>query len=262
MKPIGIIGGSGFYDLLEDPRMFIHDNCFGRSSEIYEGEVEGRHVYFIPRHGPEHTIIVPRINYRANIWAFKELGVERIISTNSVGSINPQMPPGDLVVPDDFYDATRRMPRSLYDDTVVAIHVDMTPPFCPQLRHLLIEGAQATKPGHVHDHGVLFVSEGLRMETPFEYRLYRKLGGDLVGMTSLPEAVLAREAAMCYATICVPVNFGGFGEPVEPTTFHSILRESVEEFKSIVRYVIKHLDLEKDCGCLHALDGAVLAKED
>ena len=261
MKPIGIIGGSGFYNLIEDAEMFIHDNRYGRSSEIFKGTIEGHPVYFIPRHGPNHHIIVPRINYRANIWALKELGVERIISTNSVGSINPDMAPGDLIVPDDFYDATRRMPRSLYDDTTVAFHVDMTPPFCPQIRKLLIEGAHKVKPGHAHDQGVLFVSEGLRMETPFEYKLYRKLGGDLVGMTSLPEAVLAREAAMCYATICVPVNYGGFGEPVEPAAFQQILKQSVEDFKEVIRYVIRNIDEDQDCKCLHALDGAVLAKE-
>ena len=127
MKPIAIIGGSGMYELLENPKMFIHDNKYGRSSEIYEGKIKGRTVYFLPRHGPNHTVIVPRINYRANIWAFHELGCERVIATNSVGSLNPEIKIGDMVIPHDFIDTTRRFPRSLYDDTTVAYHVDMKP---------------------------------------------------------------------------------------------------------------------------------------
>lgn len=107
-----------------------------------------------------------------------------------------------------------------------------------------------------HDAGILFVDEGLRMETPFEYKLFRRLGGDLVGMTSLPEAVLAREAAMCYATICVPVNWG-LGEPVETGTFQDILKQSVEDFKQMIRYVLRNMDRHQDCKCLHAFGGGL-----
>lgn len=260
MEAIGIIGGSGFYDLMENARMFIHSNRYGRSSEMYEGTVEGVPVYFLPRHGAEHEIIVPRINYRANIWAFKELGVKKIIATNCVGTSNPDIPPGDLVIPHDFCDWTRRFPRSLYDDSVEAYHVDMTPAYCPNLRKVLIDAARQVKPGHVHDKAVIFVNEGLRFETPFELKMFRSLGADLIGMTTLPEAVFAREAAICYAHICVPTNWC-LGETIEADDFPRLLKQGVADFKEVLKIALKHIDYETDCPCVHALDHAILEKE-
>lgn len=260
MEPIGIIGGSGFYDLLENPEVFIHDSKYGRSSEIFKGSIDGQPVYFIPRHGPQHHIIVPRINYRANIYALWELGVRRIFATNSVGSMNPEMKPGDMVIPDDFFDMTRRMPRSMYDDVPVAYHVDMCPAYCPTLRKALIDAANQVKPGHVHDHGVLFVDEGLRFNTPFELKVFRKLGGDLIGMTTIPEVIFAREMAMCYAHVCMPNNWA-MGEQTDCAEFPELLRQGVEDFKSILRIAIKNVNLEDDCICKHALDAAILAKQ-
>lgn len=260
MEAIGIIGGSGFYELLENPRMFIHNNRYGRSSEIFEGTIGGRCVYFLPRHGEEHKIIVPRINYRANIWAFKELGVKRILATNCVGSSNPDIKLGDLVIPSDFCDLTRRFPRSLYDDTVEAYHVDMTPPYCPDLRSALIAAAKEVKPGGVHEEAVIFVNEGLRFETPFELKLFRKMGADLIGMTTLPEAVFAREAAICYAHICVPTNWC-LGLPIEADDFPRLLKQGIEDFKQVLTKAIPTIPDERDCPCSHALDHAILEKE-
>ena len=259
MEPIGIIGGSGFYELLDHARMFIHDNKYGRSSEIYEGEIEGVPVYFLPRHGPNHNVIVPRINYRANIWAFKELGVKKILATNCVGSANPDIAPGDLVIPSDFCDLTRRFPRSLYDDTPIAYHVDMNPAYCPNLRKVLIEAARQVHPGHVHEEAVIFVNEGLRFETKFELQLFRKMGADLIGMTTLPEAVFAREAALCYAHICVPTGWC-MGDMLELEDFDSILSRGIERFKEVLRLAVKNIDHESDCPCVHALDHILLDK--
>lgn len=261
MEPIGIIGGSGFYDLLENREMFIHDSIYGRSSEIFSGTLEGRKVYFIPRHGPNHHVPVPRIPYRANMYAFYELGVRRVLATNAVGSMNPDIHVGDLVIPDDFCDLTRRYPRSMYDNTHIAYHVDMVPAYCPHLRNALIDAARIVKPGRVHDHGVLFVDEGLRFQTPFELRLFRRLGGDLIGMTTLPEAVFARELAMCYAHICCPTNWST-GDITEAASFPEVLKQGVEDFKNVLKIAVRNLGERPDCVCSHALDAAILSKED
>lgn len=258
MKPIGIIGGSGMYEMLEQPKMLIQDNQFGRSSEIYEGKLNGKLVYFLPRHGPNHTIIVPRINYRANIWGLHELGCETIIATNSVGSLNPDIHIGDMVVPHDFIDFTRRFPRSFYDDTPVAYHVEMKPAYCPTLRELLIDASKRIHQGQTHEKAVLVVEEGLTYNTQAEHEMFRQWGGDLVGMTTLPEAILAREAAMCYAHICMPTDC--LGQPIRSDVFQSHLKNGVRDFIEIITDVVGKLTDERDCPCAHALDHAILSK--
>lgn len=261
MIPIGIIGGSGFYDLLENAEMFIHDNKFGRSSEMYRGTIDGYPVYFLPRHGPNHKIIVPRINYRANMQAFKELGVQRIIATNSVGALNPDIGLGDMVIPDDFFDMTKRSPFSMYDDVTEAYHINMTPAYCPVVRQALIDCAEKVLPGRVHPKANLLVTEGLHYETQFEDRVFRSWGVDLIGMTTLPEAVFARELAMCYAHICLPNNYC-LGVTIEADDLPVLLKEGVENFKKIIRLAVPVLAAEEDtdCVCKHALDHAILAK--
>lgn len=259
MKPIGIIGGSGHYELLESPRMFVHDNKYGRSSEIYEGVLNGSKVYFLPRHGPNHHIIVPRINYRANIWALKELGVEQIIATNSVGSLNPAIQVGELVIPHDFINFTSRTPRSLYDDTTRAYHVEMSPPYCPEIRARLISSAKKIFDGPVHDEAVIIIIEGLSFSTPHEQKLFRQWGADLVGMTNAPEAILAREAELCYAHICMPTDCAG--KPIKADTFPTLLRKGVQAFNEILYDVVGNLPETRTCSCGHALDHALLEKK-
>ena len=262
MQPIGIIGGSGFYDLLENAEVFIHDNEYGRSSEIFKGTIDGYPVYFLPRHGPEHKIIVPRINYRANMKAFKDLGIQRIIATNSVGALNPNIGLGDMAIPDDFLDMTKRAPYSMYDNTVEAYHVGMTPAYCPVVRKALIDAANIVTPGRVHPNCKIVVTEGLHYETQLEDRFYQMLGIDLVGMTTLPEAVFARELAMCYAHICLPNNYC-IGVEINAAELPVLLKEGVENFKKIIRLAIPVLASEEDedCVCKHALDHAILAKQ-
>lgn len=261
MQPIGIIGGSGFYDLLDDAEMFIHDNAYGRSSEMYKGKIEGYPVYFLPRHGPDHKIIVPRINYRANMQAFKELGVQRIIATNSVGALNPDIALGDMVIPDDFFNMTKRSPFSMYDNTTEAYHISMTPAYCPIVRQTLIDCAEIVLPGRVHPKANLIVTEGLHYETQFEDRVFRSWGADLIGMTTLPEAVFARELAMCYAHICLPNNYC-IGVNIDADDLPVLLKEGVQNFKKIIRLAVPALAKaeDTDCVCRHALDHAILAK--
>lgn len=258
MKPIGVIGGSGMYEMLENPKMFIHNNKYGRSSEIYEGKLNGRLVYFLPRHGPEHTIIVPRINYRANVWAFRELGCDRIIATNSVGSLNPAIQIGDMVIPDDFINFTCRFPRSFYDDMAVAYHVDMKPAYCPNLREALITASKEVHKGRTHDSAVIVIEEGLNYNTAAEQRVFRMWGADLVGMTTMPEAILAREAGLCYAHICMPTDC--VGHPVCSDVFQQHLKTGVADFIEIITRVVGRLSDERDCPCSHALEHAILAK--
>lgn len=258
VKPIGVIGGSGLYEMLESPKMFIHDNRYGRSSEIYEGKLNGRKIYFLPRHGPNHTIIVPRINYRANIWALYELGCQRVIATNSVGSLNPHIHIGDMVVPHDFINLTCRYPRSLYDDIPIAYHVDMKPAYCPDIREVLIHTSQKIHQGKTHDRAVIVVEEGLSYNTEAEQKMFVQWGADLVGMTTLPEAILAREAGMCYAHICMPTDC--MGQPVQTDEFQKLLKKGVEDFIQIISMAAGLLPDERNCVCSHALDHAILAK--
>jgi 5'-methylthioadenosine phosphorylase len=258
MERIGVIGGSGMYEMLENPSMFIHNNQFGRSTEIFEGKVGERTVYFLPRHGPDHTIIVPRIPYRANIWAMKELGVKRIIATNSVGSINASIGIGDMVIPDDYINFTSRMPRSFYDDIPIAYHVDMSPPYCPVIRESLIKAAKMVYDGPTHESATIVIIEGLSFSSPAEQRLFQQWGADLVGMTTMPEAVLAREAAMCYAHICMPTDC--IGEPIKADVFQRHLREGVQKFIEIITRAIEILDETHVCKCGNSLDHAILAK--
>lgn len=262
MQPIGIIGGSGFYDLMENAEMFIHDNKYGRSSEIFRGTIEGCPVFFLPRHGPNHKVIVPRINYRANMQAMKELGVQRIIATNSVGALNTDYALGDMVIPDDYLDMTRRHPNSMYDDTTEAYHVSMSPAYCPVVREALIDAANQVMPGRVHDSAKIVITEGLRYETQFEDKLYKSWGVDLVGMTTLPEAVFARELAICYAHICMPNNYC-LGVEINAAELPVLLKAGVDALKQIIPIAVKTLSEKEneDCVCKHALDHAILAKQ-
>jgi 5'-methylthioadenosine phosphorylase len=258
MDPIGIIGGSGMYEMLERPKMFIHDNQFGRSTEIFEGMIKGRLVYFLPRHGPNHTVIVPRIPYRANIWAMKELGVSRIIATNSVGSINSDIKIGDMVIPHDYINFTSRYPRSFYDDIPVAYHVDMADPYCPEIRSALIKASEEFSDRPTHDKAVIVVTEGLSFNSPAEQRMFQQWGGDLVGMTTMPEAILAKELALCYAHICMPTDC--FGEPIKANDFQRLLDSGVRRFIEIIIRAIELLPEGRGCSCPNSLDHAILAK--
>jgi len=201
---VAVIGGTGLEDLFEGFETVNVGTPYGISHTLSIGEIGGRRVAFLPRHGRKHSIPPHKINYRANMYALYKIGVERIIATNAVGAININFRPGDLVVPHDIIDFTRQRHLTFYDQSPV-IHVDFTEPYCPEIRGILIEVARGVA-GTVHEQAVYVCTEGPRFETPAEIRMFRALGCDVVGMTGMPEAVLARELGICYATICFVSN--------------------------------------------------------
>ena len=249
---IGIIGGSGVYEITQKA-----DSCTKEVVETDYGDVEvsileifSKRVAFIPRHAQGHSIPPHKINFRANIDALKKIGVKQIIATNSVGSMNEDMPPGSFVIPDDFLDFSQNRVKTFFEDKVV--HVDMTEPYCPTLRDVL------DKSGDVILGGTYVCTEGPRFETPAEIKMFKMLGGDIIGMTGLPEVVLAREREMCYNSICIVSNFAS-GISENELTIDEVF-EMVEQKKAdlleLIYNFIKNIDDSQDCSCHHALEGA------
>jgi 5'-methylthioadenosine phosphorylase len=256
MARIAIIGGTGLYDprILSNVREEKVATPYGEV--IYkEGEYAGEAVAFIPRHGSKHSIPPHLINYRANIWAMKKIGVQSIIATTAVGSLNRDMAPGHFVLTDQFLDFTKNRVTTFYEGGERGVvHVDVTEPYCPALRAVLLKAAQ----DHaipVHARGTYVCAEGPRFETPAEIKAYALLGGDLVGMTNVPEVVLAREAEMCYATVSMVTNFAAGISP-QPLTHGEVLdamRANLENIKKLVMTAIERLDPAADCACRRAL---------
>ena len=249
---IGIIGGSGVYEIAE--RADSCDNLFVNTDygevEVSMMDIFGKKVAFIPRHASGHSIPPHKINFRANIDALKKVGVTQIIATNSVGSMNEEMPPGSFVIPDDFLDFSQSRIKTFYEDRVV--HVDVTEPYCPTLRDVL------DKSGDVILGGTYVCTEGPRFETPAEIRMFRMLGGDLIGMTGLPEVVLAREREMCYNSICIVSNYAS-GISEEELTIDEVFEmvsQKEAELLDLIYNFIRNVDDSHDCTCQHALDGA------
>jgi len=249
---IGIIGGSGVYEITEKA-----DKCEKKIVKTDYGEVEvsildifSKKVAFIPRHASGHSIPPHKINFRANIDALKNVGVTKIIATNSVGSMNLEMPPGSFVIPDDFLDFSQDRKKTFYEDKVV--HIDVTEAYCPQLRDVL------AKSGDVILGGTYVCTEGPRFETPAEIKMFKMLGGDLVGMTGVPEVTLAREREICYNSICIVSNYASGISEDELTideVFEMVSQKEAELLELIYNF-IKNVDETEDCSCNHALDGA------
>ena len=252
IKLIGIIGGSGVYEITHKA-----DSCTKKVIKTDYGEVEvsileifGKKVAFIPRHAAGHSIPPHKINFRANIDALKNVGVTKIIATNSVGSMNEDMPPGSFVIPDDFLDFSQDRVKTFYEDKVV--HIDVTEAYCPSLRDVLAES------GDVILGGTYVCTEGPRFETPAEIKMFKMLGGDLVGMTGVPEVTLAREREICYNSICIVSNYASGISPDELTideVFEMVAKKEHELLELIYNF-IKNVDDDADCMCNHALDGA------
>ena len=249
---IGIIGGSGVYEITQEA-----DKCENKIVETPYGDVEvslleifSKNVAFIPRHASGHSIPPHKINFRANIDALKRVGVTKIIATNSVGSMNTEMPPGSFVIPDDFLDFSQDRIKTFYEDKVV--HVDVTEAYCPQLRDVL------DKSGDVILGGTYVCTEGPRFETPAEIKMFKMLGGDFVGMTGVPEVVLAREKEICYNSICIVSNYAsGISEnQLTIDEVFDMVKENEENLLELIYNFIKNVDDSKDCTCNHALDGA------
>lgn len=208
MPRLAVIGGSGVYrlDLLSGAREVSQETPYG-PVRLMVGSVDGQEVAFLARHGPGHAVPPHRVNYRAHIWALARLGVRRVVATSAVGSLRPRIEPGHLVLVDQFIDFTRGRPATFFDGGPGGVaHVDVTEPYCPALRAMAARAARAAG-WVVHEGGVYVCTEGPRFETPAEIRAFSSLGGDVVGMTGVPEVVLAREAGMCYASLCIVTNY-------------------------------------------------------
>jgi 5'-methylthioadenosine phosphorylase len=243
---IGIIGGSGLENAIEGERVLVN-TPYG-DVLVKVGVMVNEKVAFIPRHGERHETPPHKVNYRGNLWALKTLGVERVIATNAVGGIRDGLNPGDLLIPHDFIDFTKGRTYTFYDQK--AVHVDLTTPYCPEIRRIIIEVAEEMGI-KIWDGGVYVCTEGPRFETPSEIRMFRLLGADVVGMTGVPEVILARELKMCYATICVITNYAaGMQKRISHEEVNEIMRGKMRVIVEIMNKVVQKIPVErKNCMC-------------
>jgi len=254
---IAVIGGTGFEKLFKETGQLRLETPYGAAPPLSIENVAGKEVVFLPRHGPDHSVPPHRINYKANIHALHQIGVERVIAINAIGAINREFKPGDIVVPHDFVDFTKQRPMTFYDDAPVT-HVDFSQPYCPEMRRLLIEAARKFEL-KIRDKAVLVCTEGPRFETAAEIQMLRLLGGDVVGMTGLPETVLARELEMCYATVCFVSNMAaGIQEQLTPFDVSRTSRQIMPGLQQLLIETIKALPFQRDgnCPCASALKNA------
>ncbi|MBV9383452.1 MAG: S-methyl-5'-thioadenosine phosphorylase [Streptosporangiaceae bacterium] len=254
---IGVIGGSGFYEFLADAEEVKAETPFGEPSDpIAVGEVSGRRVAFLPRHGRDHRFPPHKIPYRANMWALRSLGVRRIVAPSAVGSLTPSYGPGTLVVPDQLVDRTRNRVQTYYDS--YAVHVPFADPYCPAGRASVL--AAAGEFGWVPaGSGTLVVIEGPRFSTRAESLWFAAQGWTLVGMTGHPEAVLARELALCYTPLALVTDTDAGvdeGEGVTQAEVFEVFGANVARLRDLVAKIIAALPAEReDDLCAHALDG-------
>lgn len=259
---IGIIGGSGLYELEEmsDVRWRSVRTPFGDPSDDYcVGTFDGRRVIFLPRHGRGHKLTPSELNFRANIWGLKSLGAEWVLSVSAVGSMKETIHPLDLVIPDQFFDATKRRISSFFGDGIVA-HVGMADPVCGVLAATLAKAARATGAA-VHNGGTYVCIEGPQFSTKAESRIYRSWGVDVIGMTNMPEAKLAREAELCYATLALATDYDVWHETHEAVSVESVIQnllKNVATAKDVLRRVIPAIAGPRTCACPALLQNAVI----
>ncbi len=262
---LAVLGGSGFYEMpgLMDIEEFAAETPFGRPSDtIRVGTLEGRRVAFLARHGRAHSILPSELPQRANFWALKSLGVERVLAVSAVGSLAEEYRPGEMAVPDQLIDRTRGLrPSTFFGDGVVA-HVAFADPFCDELRGAALAAA-ANAGVRAHDGGTYVVIEGPAFGTRAESHMYRAWGASVVGMTALPEAKLAREAELCYAVLSAVTDYDAWHEhhdAVDAATVFAVLQKNVEASRSVVRHLVKSLPLAGACGCRNTLDSALVTQ--
>jgi 5'-methylthioadenosine phosphorylase len=257
---IAVIGGSGLYEFLDAADEVVVETPFGMPSDpVVIGEVAGRRVAFLPRHGRDHRFPPHRIPYRANLWALRSLGVRQVLAPSAVGSLTPSYGPGTLAVPDQLADRTTSRAQTFYDEGG-AVHVQFADPYCPVGRACAIAAAADSGWEPVRS-GTLVVIEGPRFSTRAESRWYAAQGWTLIGMTALPEAVLARELALCYTTIALVTDTDAGVEEGEGVTQAEVFRvfaANIERLRDVLMKVIGSLPAERDCPCPHALDGLKL----
>jgi 5'-methylthioadenosine phosphorylase len=259
---IGVIGGSGLYELegLKDVRWRRVRTPFGDPSDEYcTGTFEGRPVIFLPRHGRGHRLTPTELNFRANIWGLKSLGAEWVLSISAVGSMRDHVHPLDLVVPSQFYDATRRRVSTFFGEGIVA-HVGMAEPVCPTLTDALEKAGRATG-ATVHRGGTYICIEGPQFSTKAESRIYRDWGVDVIGMTNMPEAKLAREAELCYATLALVTDYDVWHDGHEAVSVEAVIQNllrNVATAKDVLRRVIPTVGPPRSCPCPDLLRNAVI----
>jgi 5'-methylthioadenosine phosphorylase len=260
MAAIGIIGGSGLYEALgvEIEREIDVDTPYGLPSAPFMlGRLDGLPVYFLTRHGISHEFPPHKVNYRANLWGFRELGVTRVLSLSASGGVNPALEPGTIVLIDQVLDFTGgARAHTFYEDGEV-VHVDFTEPYCPEMREALSRGAADLGQTIVH-HGTYACTNGPRLESAAEIRLLAMAGADVVGMTGMPEAALAREAEICYATLTVVTNpaAGLTGEKLTTTEVVEMMRDRIRRLMQITAAGLAHLPEARACRCKDALKNA------
>ena len=246
---LAIIGGTGLYDpgVLDEPRALVASTPYGTAS-LFVGRRGEHEVAFLARHGTDHGVPPHRVNYRANIWALRQIGVRRIVATAAVGSLRQALPPGHVVLVDQFLDFTRGRPSTFFDGPVQ--HTDMTEPYCPGLRGRLAQAAErAGVP--VTLGGTYVCTEGPRFETPAEIRMFAAMGGDVVGMTGVPEVVLAREAGLHYAAIAIVTNYAAGISP-SPLTHEEVvgvMSKNADALRAMCLDVAGRLSEAGPCGC-------------
>jgi 5'-methylthioadenosine phosphorylase len=259
---LGIIGGSGLYEMegLTDIDSVQVSTPFGDpSDEIITGTLDGLKMAFLPRHGKGHRITPSEINYRANIWALKSLGVDSVISVSAVGSMKEEIEPGDLVIPYQFIDRTRGRISTFFGNGIVA-HVAFADPVCQSLAGVLKQGAETTG-AKVHLGCTYVCMEGPQFSTRAESHLYRSWGVDIIGMTNIPEAKLAREAELCYSTIALATDYDCWHETEEDVSVEAILEimhNNVENAKKSIAWAVSRINERVECGCQSAMQFAVV----
>jgi len=253
---IGIIGGSGIYELLENAKQVKVGTPYGPPSDFISlGEIAGRKVAFLPRHGRHHQHPPHKIPFRANLWALHRLGVKRIIAPCAVGSLQPHIKRGDIVICDQFVDRTKNRPNTFYDGPE-AIHVSMADPYCPELRRAAIETCRDLGL-NFHEKGTVVIIEGPRFSTRAESRWYKGFGWDVINMTVYPEVVLARELEICYVNLALVTDYDVWAEtPVNVEEIRKSFAENVEKVKKIVVEMIPRIPVERRCPCASALKDA------
>jgi len=259
---VGVIGGTGLYDIegLTDMEEVDINTPFGKPSDtIIVGKLEGVGVAFLPRHGRGHRIMPTEVPSRANIYALKSLGVESIIAINSVGSLREEIRHGELVIADQLIDRTKSRINTFFGEGIVA-HISFAEPFCPSLRRLLYDAAGEAG-ANAHPTGTYLVMEGPAFSTKAESNLHRSWGADVIGMTALPEAKLAREAEICYAIIACATDYDAWHkteEPVSVEVVFKILQQNIDISKKIIKIAVSKVASTRVCSCASALKGAIV----
>jgi 5'-methylthioadenosine phosphorylase len=260
---IGVFGGSGFYRWLDAAERVHVDTPYGPpSADPAVGYVKDRAVAFMPRHGERHEVPAQAVNYRANLWAMRELGVQRILAPCAVGSLQPGLLPGDLVICDQFIDRTRGRQDTFYPGPSV-VHISAADPYCPELRDLAVRVAEQQNLRH-HRDGTIVVIQGPRFSTRAESRWYSRMGWDLVGMTQYPEVILARELEMCYINLALVTDYDAGLEgraevaAVDAQEVVRVLAENVDRIQRLLTHLVPAIPATRGCACGQALAAARL----